>query len=190
MPSSLVVADTGPLLNLMATGRAEAIVEVLELELVMSRMARDEARFVLADPDSSGQKARVPVSTKALEEAGRLRCLDHREPAFAAPFVQAAAQLGDQDASCIALAAILQTRLLADDGKVRRVARELFPELALWSTTEVLHDVCAALSLDEKETLELVRRVRVRANFGVPHRSRPPRWEWYKQLVERAGCTP
>jgi hypothetical protein len=181
-----VVIDACCTLNLLATRLELELVRACELELIISDRAHREALFLHAPPDDDGVRAREPASTERLRAAGglRIRALDS-DPLLDA-FVECAASLRDEDASCVALAGVLELPLMTDDGKEQRVARKVFPKIEIISTLAVLQDAVRALGLPEDAVLRLVSDLRWRGNFAPPRRD--PLSSWYADLLH-AGCT-
>lgn len=184
MPRTVVI-DACCLLNLLATGRALDLVRACDVELLISEQAHREALFLHTAPDADGARSKQPVSTEPLRTAGRLqiRSLD-TEPLIAA-LVACAAQLRDEDASCVALAGVLGLPLVTDDGKQRRIARTQFPRIELVSTLAVLDEAVRALAMPEHELFGLVAELRWRGNFAPPRKD--PLSPWYAALLRRAG---
>jgi hypothetical protein len=184
MPRSVVI-DACCTLNLLATGRELELVRACDLELILSEQAHGEALFLHTPPDADGVRSKQPASTERLRAVGRLqiRSLD-AEPLIAA-FVTCAAQLRDEDASCVALAGVLGLPLMTDDGKERRIARDQFPGIELVSTLAMLDEAIRALAMAEDEQLGLVADLRWRGNFAPPRRD--PLSPWYADLLRRAG---
>lgn len=100
-------------------------------------------------------------------------------------FVECAAQLRDEDASCVALAGVLGLPLMTDDGKERRVARARFPRIELVSTLSVLHAAAGALRLSQNELLRVAANLRWGGNFAPPRQD--PLSSWYGDLLREAG---
>lgn len=184
MPRTVVV-DACCALNLLATGRELDVLRACDVELIISEQAHGEALFLHTPPDADGVRSRQPASTERLRAAGRLQIRSLDTEALIAAFVACAAQLRDEDASCVALAGALGLPLLTDDGKERRIAREQFPGIELVSTLTVLDGAVRALALPEHELLGLVADLRWRGNFAPPRRD--PLSPWYADLLRRAG---
>jgi predicted nucleic acid-binding protein len=184
MTRSLVI-DACCTLNVLATRLEIEIVFACDLQLLMTDRAHGEALFLHSPPDEDGVRTREPASTERLRAAGRLeiRALD-TAPLLDA-FVACAAQLRDEDASCVALAGALGLPLMTDDGKERRVAREIFPGIEIVSTLGVLHDAVRHLGLSEGEQQRLVTDLRWGGNFAPPRKD--PLAAWYAELLRGAG---
>jgi hypothetical protein len=181
----LAVIDACCVLNLIATRREIDIVAGVGLDLVMSELANDEALFMSTPPDIDGIRTREPASTYRLRQAGRLTTRAHDSEEVVDTFVECARHLRDPDASCVALAVVFKLPLVTDDGKERRIARNLFPQIEVVSTLEILYEAVGNLALPESEVLRLATDLRWRGNFAPPKKD--PRSEWYSDLLRRAG---
>jgi predicted nucleic acid-binding protein len=153
------------------------------MSFIVSAQAKTEVRFLRAPPgpdDEDDGPALEPVQLYRLVSAGRLevRALDE---AHADAFAACAARLRDADASCVALAAIAGLGLATDDSKVRRVARELHPELPLFTTLQLVREATGRMRLDGAELHALLRDLRLRGNFAPPRQD--PERAWYEALL-------
>jgi predicted nucleic acid-binding protein len=175
-----LVIDACCVLNLLATGREIEIVQALDLKLLDTPFVSREPFFVWTQPDQDGVRQKHPVSTESLRQAGSLQTRELDSDALVDAFVAAAAQIKDTDASCIALAGVLNIPLLTDDRKERRIAIEMFPKLELVSTLDVIAAAAAALSWDQDDLAVVARDPRWRGNFAPPRKD--PRGEWYLSL--------
>src|ERR1051325_7086815 len=155
MPRTVVV-DACCTLNLLATGRELELLGACDVELIISPHAHSEALLLHTPPDADGVRSKQPASTERLRAAGRLRIQPLDTEALIAAFIPCAAQLRDEDASCVALAGVLGMPLMTDDGKERRIAREQFPGIELVSTLTMLDEAVRALAMPEQELLDLV----------------------------------
>lgn len=185
MVTRSLVVDACCTLNLLATRLEVEIVQACELELIISDRAHREALFLHAPPDDEGVRTKEPASTERLRVAGCLQIRELDSEPLLEAFVTCAAQLRDEDASCVALAGVLGLPLMTDDAKEQRVARAIFPNLEIVSTLEVIQDAVRRLALPEDAVLRLVADLRWRGNFAPPRRD--PRSPWYADLLRRAG---
>ena len=85
----------------------------------------------------------------------------------------------------MALAGVLGLPLMTDDGKERRVAKDIFPKIEVISTLAVLHDAAEALAPSEDDLLHMATNLRWRGNFAPPRRD--PLSTWYAELLRKAG---
>lgn len=183
MPRDIVV-DACSVLNLLATRRETAIVQALDLHLVVTPQVSSEALTLWTPPDADGQRTREPTSTDALHLGGYLETRELAGDAVIDAFISAAARIQDADASCIALAGASGLPLLTDDRKERRIARDLFPSIELVSTLDVLADAGRALGWSEPEFRAAAHDLRWRGNFAPPRSD--PRGQWYGALLVAA----
>lgn len=180
-----LVIDACCTLNVLATRLDVEIVEACDLSFLISDRAHGEALFLHSAPDEEGVRAKESASTQRLQDAGRFEIRRLDTAALQDAFVECAAQLRDEDASCVALAGVLGLPLMTDDGKERRVAIAIFPTIELVSTLSVLNDAVKALSLSEEAQLRVVTDLRWRGNFAPPRRD--PLATWYADLLRKAG---
>jgi predicted nucleic acid-binding protein len=180
-----IVIDTCCTLNLLATRRELEIVRALELHLLETPQVRREPLVLWTPPDADGIRNREPTSTEALRQAELLATHPFEGPAVVDAFIAAAARIKDTDASCIALAGVLQIPLMTDDRKERNVARELFPSIELVSTLDVLASAAEALAWSDKEIVLIASDLRQRGNFAPPRKD--PRGAWYAALLRGGG---
>jgi predicted nucleic acid-binding protein len=184
MARSLVI-DACCTLNLLATRQEVEIVRAGGLHLIISDRAHHETLFLHTPPDEDGVRTRTPASTERLRAANLLQIRMLDSDLLLEAFVKCAARLRDEDASCIALAGVLGVPLMTDDAKERRVALELFPELELVSTLQVLHEAVRVLHWPDEMILRMATDLRWGGNFAPPRRD--PLSSWYTDLLRRAG---
>jgi hypothetical protein len=181
MPTRDIVIDTCCTLNLLATRREVEMVSALDLRLLDTPMTCGEPMFLWSPPDEDGDRARLPVTTDRLREAGRLTTRPLDTVAMVDAFVEVATRIKDTDASCIALAGVLGVPLLSDDRKERRIATEMFPSIELVSTLDVLHDASRSLGWSDQELARTAVALRWGGNFARPRSD--PRADWYAALL-------
>lgn len=176
-----VVIDACCTLNLLATKRDVEIVSALEMSLLDTPQVCGEPMFVWTPPNDDGERLRLSVSADGLRRAGVLATRELDTDALIDAFVEAAARITDNDASCIALAGVLALPLISDDRKQRKIARELFPSIELVSTLDLLHEASRRLGWDAREISEVAVALRWGGNFAPPKKD--PRAEWYASLL-------
>jgi len=184
MPGRLVI-DACCTLNVLATQIEIDIVRACDLGLIISDRAHGETLYLHSPPDDDGVRLKRLVSTEHLRAAGHLEIRQLDTPALVDAFVECAEQLRDADASCVALAGVLNLPLMTDDGKEKRVARAIFPRIELVSTLSVLHDTARLLNLQEDDLLRLAANLRWGGNFAPPRKD--PHSSWYADLLRKAG---
>lgn len=181
MPARDIVIDACCTLNLLATRRDVEIVRALDLRLLDTPMTSVEPLFLWSPPNEDGERARHPITTNDLREAGRMMTRPLDAEALVDAFVAAATRIKDADASCIALAGVLGVPLLSDDCKERRIATEMFPSIELVSTLDVLHDASRSLAWSDQELAQVAAALRWGGNFAPPRND--PRADWYAALL-------
>ncbi len=180
-----LVIDACCTLNVLATELELDIARASELTLIISDRAHAETLFLHSPPDDDGHRLKRPASTAHLRAAGHLEIRELDTPALVDAFVECAAQLRDADASCVALAGVLNLPLMTDDGKEKRVARAVFPKIEVVSTLAILHDAARVLNLSDDDLLRLASNLRWGGNFAPPRKD--PLSSWYAGLLRKAG---
>jgi predicted nucleic acid-binding protein len=175
------VIDACCTLNLLATRREIEIVRALELQLLETPHVRAEALTLWTHPDDEGQRSKEPASAESLRQASHLETLPIEGDALVDAFIAAAARIKDTDASCIALAGVLQVPLLTDDRKERNIARDLFPSIELVSTLDLLADAATTLRWSATELALVASDLRWRGNFAPPRND--ARAAWYEAVL-------
>jgi hypothetical protein len=160
------------MLNLLATGREQDILNALDLKLLDTEFTSKESLCFWTPPDDEGQRHQEPVSTHHLRQAGLLIETPFDTDALAAAFVACVDHIDDADASSIALAGVLKLPLVTDDRKERRIAAMLFTELVLVSTLDLLQEGSA--SWTENEQVDVTVALRWRGNVAPPRRDPMP----------------
>ena len=172
-----VIIDACSLLNLLATRREAALVRVLGVRLIMAPPVRSETIFLDGPPNEAGDPTRELADLGQLEAAGLLHVMQLGEDAADA-FVSAAAELADNDAASVALAATLRVQLVTDDGKQRRVCNRLFPHVEIVSTLALVRQATEALGFDRDTMRVLLRDLRLRGSFEPPRADANKDWFW------------
>lgn len=183
MTPRVYVMDACSLLNLLATGREVELATALGALLVSSAKARAETQFLCGPPDpedEEGHPTKVPVNLEPLIRAGRLevRVLGDESADVLADCAQ---YLRDADASAVALASTLGAPLVSDDGKVQKVARRLYPDLAVVSTLQLVREAAERAKIMGRELVTLAQNLHDRGNFDPPRRD--PEREWFENLL-------
>jgi hypothetical protein len=174
----LLLLNACCLINLLATGRMEEILNVLPFRFATSRLiATKEVLTIARDEDGDARIEREVVPGKALENSGSLTLLDLGTDQELADFVRFAADLDDGEASVCALALAHGGGVATDDRKALGfLRREASPVLTV-QTTELLHDWAHLSKVSESEVADVLRSIEQRARFR-PRRG-APRFEWW-----------
>jgi hypothetical protein len=181
MSPKRVVIDACATLNLLATGREVELISALDWTLVMVPDTKQEVRYLRGPPEEKGRPTRAPVDWAPLERSGRLLLQPLGSDELDA-FVAAAARLTDVDAMALARAGTLRLPLFTDDGKMRRVFRELYPHLSLLSTLSLVRQASKLLRMEQAAVRAMLQNLRQRANFAPPRDD--PDQEWYVSYIK------
>ncbi|WP_041450444.1 hypothetical protein [Anaeromyxobacter dehalogenans] len=171
------IIDACSLLNLFATRREQDLIRALQVRLVVAPGVRVEAVYLDGPPNETGEPTRELIDISPLEANGLLRVVEIGDDAADA-FVAAAAELTDNDAATVALAATLRVPLVTDDGKERRVCNRLFPHVEVVSTLSLVRQATEALALDRETIRALLRDLRSRGSFEPPRTDANNGWFW------------
>ncbi len=132
--ASILLNDASVLLNLLATGRFEAIATAITRQFAICTSVQAEVKS-LRDPDTGEM---VPVDIEPFFQSGVLLLLELEGEQEEALYVEQAAVVDDGEAMSLAIASVRSLEVAIDDRKARRLAGEKFPELCLWTTPEIL----------------------------------------------------
>lgn len=175
MPSTEVVVDACAMLNLLASGREQSIVRALDWILLQPDEVEGQMIYLYSLPDDEGNRIREEVSANTLINDKRLSIVHLEGDSEVDAFVEAAAQIDDADAACIALAGVRKLPLITDDRKERRIAQAMFPQIDLLSTLDVVFSASETLGWGEREERAVAYSLRWRGNFA------PPRGDKYSE---------
>lgn len=178
---SLVVADACFLLNLLASAKVRDIIRGLEICFILVPHVRNETLYLMGPPDPEGNPTKTRIDLSPFEEHKEIRVEPVDNEAWRGHFIQCAELLTDADAASVAMAAALGIPLGSDDGKVRRVAKKLYPDMELWATLGTLKRAAEALSWGEDTVRVVLGNLRVRGHFAPP-KADPDR-AWYEALT-------
>ncbi len=172
-----VVVDACVLINLEATGQFDAIVRILGLDLLIPEPARAEVGNLRDEVDGVVQV--VPIQ---LEPHIRLGTLTETrlKPEELSTYVELALDLGDGEASCIAVAANRGLAIATDDRKARRISTERGLGEPL-RTAGIIRSYCDGVESEPLLVRSILHAVQQRASF-VPPRSDPDH-EWWQGHV-------
>lgn len=185
-PTVPVVADTSAIINLNSTGHAPEIVRAIPNKVVI-------VDAVPAELDDGRERGRQDADLlNSLVAAGLIeivklndRCGIHFEKLVVGP---ASMTLDDGEAATIAYAFVNEGVAIIDERKATRICGEMFPELRIGSTVDILAhpDVWQSLGkqLLAEAVLNALRNGRMRV---LPHHI-----EWVVNLIgpEQAAACP
>ncbi|WP_028708700.1 hypothetical protein [Propionicicella superfundia] len=174
-----IVVDACVLINLEATGHLDAIVRMLDLDMVVTEPARAEVGSLRGEVDGITQT--FPIQLEHHIGSGALT-VTALKPEELSTYVELALELGDGEASSIAVAANRGLAIATDDRKARRVSLErglAEPK----RTTRILRDYCNRARCESPVVRGLLQAIQHRASF-VPPRSDPDHDWWRTHIGE------
>jgi len=176
MPSdNPLLLDACVLINLEATDRLDSLARTLGLDLLVPEPVCAEVGGLRAKVDGVCQI--VPIRLDHHVSQGTLT-VTALKPEELSTYVELARDLGDGEASVIAVAESRGLAIATDDRKARRISIEHgLPEPL--RTTRILHDYCDRC--DSSIIRDILWAVEQRANY-IPARSDPDRDWWRKHL--------
>ena len=170
-----VVLDTSVILNLIASGQAEAILLSLRATCLVATAAAKEVIYIRADDP------REPAHVVSIEP-----WIDAKLVVLASPegrneedlYVQFASQLDDGEAMSLGICQSRGYILATDDRKARRLASSLKPAAAaVLTTAEILHRWATLTDVKAELLRDTMSAVERRARF-LPPQDDPFR-EWW-----------
>ena len=185
-PEALIAADTSTVINLNATGRAADILRALPNKLMVVDVVRRELEEGRSRgrPDADLLEDLVAADLVQIAELGEIAAI-HFEKLVVGP---AASTLDDGEAATISCAVARGGIAILDERKATRLCAELFPELCVACTVDILRQ--------PQVQDELGRDALVEAVFGALRDGRmrvfPQHIEWVVGLIgpaRTAECT-
>ncbi len=174
-----IVVDACVLINLEGTGRLDAIVRALGVDLLITEHARAEVGSLRNEVD--GLIEVLPIELEEHIGSGTLT-VSALWPEELPMYVELALEVGDGEASSIAAAANRGLAIATDDRKARRMSLERGLAEPI-RTTGLLRGYCDVIHGDPALVRDLLLAVQKRASF-VPPRSDPD-FEWWWSNFER-----
>ncbi len=166
MTATPVVFDTSVILNLVATGHAERILESLESPCLVSTAAAEEIIYIRADDPAQPVQ---PVSIESWISAELIAVVSPEGPKEEDLYVQFASELDDGEAMSLAICHARGCILATDDRKARRLAGSLTPmTVPLISTAEILHSWATQTATQAEPLRQIIQAIERRARFLPP----------------------
>jgi hypothetical protein len=181
LEEELHLLDACCIINLLATGRMEEILEILPFRFATSRLvATREVLAIARDADEGVPVEREVISPRVLGNAKNLSLLDLSTEQELTDFVRFAAHLDDGEASVCALALSQGGGVATDDLKALRVLSREAPGVFTAQTPELLHDWAHLSNASAPVIARVLRSIERRARFR-PRRN-APRFEWWSSF--------
>ncbi len=169
LTSRPAAVDTSSLINVLASGFAELLLEQLAPERWVAENVSRESLFLRSALANTPPER---IDLDPLFRSGHLRLCQAETAEEEELYVQLAAELDDGEAVSLAIAVRRGYALVTDDRKAIRLAQE-FGVLDIFGTPEVVH---ACAGIDHRKVLEAIE---VRARFS-PAANHPLRSWWSK----------
>lgn len=172
-----LILDACCVINLYASTRMEAILQVWPVSIAVADYVRDnEALMVRAGADASVLPTEQ-IDLGHLVAQGWLE-LASLEEAEAETFVNLAAVIGsDGEAATAAIAISRGWAMATDDRRAINILTQQAPPLRLVTTPELIHHWARSQVIPPEELRQVLGNVRTRARFE-PHRLHPLRDWW------------
>lgn len=177
------VVDACCTINLYAAGNLLTLLPAYGGEWHVPPVVIGEAQSIRRpSPDDPTKLVKEPMDLRPAFAAGVLRhCTPTEEEE--ALFVEYAADLGDGEAMCLAIAQTRGWTLATDDRPAWRTAGER--GVAVVTTAEIVKCWADATSAEEGTVIGLLRNIQTFGRF-VPHRTMPLH-AWWVDLIGRSG---
>lgn len=177
----LVLLDACVLINLLATGRAEEILNSLPYRFALARYVAEEEVF----SDNAQDRTTPHPLITSLIGSGTLTQLDIATDAEQRALVHFAIHLDDGEAHTCALATVRSVRVATDDRKAIRVLREVWPEEGdpCIRTAEILFDWAELEQIEASDLAIILDAVTHGASF-FPPRDDPHHRRWMQLVRE------
>jgi predicted nucleic acid-binding protein len=171
-----VILDTCVLINLLASGEFESIIDSRDEAFVICSKAQEETIYLR--PDNTETGSLEPIALDALLNSNTLQLVlveNEREESL---YVDYAAHLDDGEAMSLALAEARGFLLATDDNKARRLfAEAIGTSDSLVSTPDLMRGWAESRSISPKRLKSAVSRIMYRARF-TPSRQ-DPNFSWW-----------
>lgn len=172
---SPVILDTCVLINVLASGEADAIFRSLGVECYVCAAVSRESMYLRSDGVPSHREA---IVLAPLFASGILHLCDLQGQTEEELYVGYAADLDDGEATSLAISQSRGYHLATDDRKTRKLVRETGLNIALLTTTEIPR-VWAELNKPVPAALATaIQRISSRARF-VPS-PEEPNYSWWQ----------
>lgn len=174
------VLDTCCLINFVASGQCEAILQVLGRPLYVPEAVRRESLFLAPEePDGARHTLRLDDIVQELD----LTIIAPAGDAELSLYVSLAADLDDGEAMALALAKSRGLTLLTDERKAAKRAAAL--DVPVLTTFEVLHKWAA--DAETSIVSDAISRIERLARYTPSPRS--PLFDWWQSRRPSAGST-
>lgn len=178
---ALYVLDACCVINLLASGEAEAILTAPPFRFgVVGLVAEREILHIRSSPgdeDPAAPAEEAEITLEPLVQAGIVEILSPASPEEVATFVELALSLDDGEALSASLAMHRRALLVTDDLKALKVIAAVDPGVTLRRTSFLLKTWFEASAPGVERLRGALINVRQRGNFLPPRDD--PEWQWW-----------
>lgn len=175
-----VILDTCVLINLLASGECESIIDSKDKEFVICSKAQEETIYLRPDDTETGSLE--PIALDTLLDSKTLKLVLFENEREESLYVNYAAHLDDGEAMSLALAEARGFVLATDDSKARRLfAAAIGRSDCLISTAELLRAWAESRAISPKRLKLAVGRIMYRARFTPSHKD--PNFLWWCEVA-------
>jgi len=171
------ILDACCLINLFASGEKTSILQACGEFCVSEQVASEALRIGGIDDEDPSRLVPREIDLEAVIRSGLIKACRLEGPAEVEAFVRFAMELGDGEASCLAIAKSRGWTPATDDRKARRIASE--NGIALTSTPELIQEWFQATGAEEATLIGLLQNIERFARFR-PRRPDPLHAWWMR----------
>jgi predicted nucleic acid-binding protein len=175
-----LLLDACAVINLRAAGLWSEVASAMGHSLVITRQVARESLSTLGEEDEP-----EPIDLEQLEREGELEIHGLIGDEINA-FVELARDLGDGEASTLAMASARGWLAATDDRRARKIAKRIDPPVAVLTTLELIRAWAQNAGASRAHLVEVVKRIRQGARYLPPDDEPDAEW-WHGLLREEAA---
>lgn len=176
-----LIIDACVLLNLIATGIIEDILNLIAQNSFVCILAKNESLFLRKEDDINENE---PIDIDDLVNQGVIQICDFENVEEQEFFVNLAASLDDGEAMSLAIALSRNWHLATDDKKARRIFRENNSNNDfLISTTDLIRVWAESENISDIEIKSILVKVERKASFRPPKSD--PNLQWWNDILSK-----
>jgi len=169
-----LLLDSSVLINVLATNREHEILRIFPAGAGVCVAVEAEALFLRGEQPTDPP---TRILLAPLIEGASLRQHDLRDSVEMNTYVELAADLDDGEAMTLAIAHHRRFAVATDDRKARRIANELWKDLVLLRTSDIIYEWVRCARLENSMIRAALRRIENIAQYR-PANDDPLR-EWW-----------
>lgn len=174
-----LIIDACVLLNLIATGMLEQILEIAAQKSLICVLVQKESLFLRSETEPNET---VPVKLEPLIDAGVLTVCDFENDDERQLFVNLALKLDDGEAMTLAIALSRNYDVATDDKKARRVFTEqVHNNQSMTSTSQLIRDCAEEKNVNLAKLKQILQQVELKARFQPPKSD--VNFQWWNGII-------